>query len=73
MVSVARNWAMGLPDSGTYTDADPGDWYFQYAEMMHAAGVMDGYPDGTFRPYAPATRAQVAKIISLSLYSNPNQ
>jgi len=73
MVSVARSWFMDSPYDGSFTDASPGDWFYQYAMMMHSAGVMDGYSDGTFRPNAPATRAQVAKITSLSLYTNPNQ
>jgi hypothetical protein len=73
MVSVARGWSMSPPYTDSFTDANQGDWFYRYAEMMHAAGVIDGYSDGTFRPSAPATRAQVAKIISLSLYSEPRQ
>jgi len=30
-----------------------------------------GYGDNTFRPYAPATRAQIAKILTMSLFSEP--
>jgi hypothetical protein len=73
MVSLARGWAMELPATGTFTDAGPADWYFAYAEMTAAAGVMSGYPDGTFRPNAPATRAQVAKILGLGTLSEPTQ
>ena len=30
-----------------------------------AAGVIDGYPDGTFKPANTLTRAEISKIISL--------
>ena len=73
MIGVARGWAMEMPDNPTYVDVSRTDWYFLYAEMMHAADVMQGYSDGSFRPNAPATRAPVAKILSLSLYSAPGQ
>ena len=32
---------------------------------MTSAGIVNGYPDGTFRPNAPITRAEMAKIIAL--------
>jgi hypothetical protein len=73
MITVVSGWAMDMPDNPTYVDVSQRDWYFPYAEMMHAADIIQGYSDGTFRPNAPATRAQVAKILSLSLYSAPNQ
>lgn len=73
MVSIAREWHINLPASPSYADEDASEWYFPYVEVMRAAGVMSGYPDGTFNPDALTTRAQVAKILSLSLYSDPNQ
>ena len=30
-----------------------------------AAGYVDGFPDGTFRPQGPATRAQAAKVLAM--------
>ena len=30
---------------------------------MTAAGIINGYPDGTFRPDNTITRAEIAKII----------
>jgi hypothetical protein len=38
-----------------------------YAEAVLAQGWMSGYPDGTFRPYAPLTRQQMAVITVRSL------
>jgi len=32
-------------------------------QHLVCAGVLTGYSDGTFRPYAPVTRAQAAKVL----------
>src|SRR5207249_295022 len=33
---------------------------------LYCAGVISGYQDNTFRPYANSTRAQLCKIVSLA-------
>lgn len=43
-----------------YADVPPSHWSFKYVEAVHRAGIMTGFPDGTFRPDEPATRANVA-------------
>ena len=71
MIVTARDWATDIPASG-YTDVHPTDWYNTYVGAMSQAEVISGYSDGTFRPNAPATRAQIAKILTFSLFSDPN-
>lgn len=39
-------------------------------ETLIADGVIDGYPDGTFRPDQPITRAEVAKLLVCGLEPN---
>jgi hypothetical protein len=73
MVSVALGWTMQVPAPVNFTDVAEGDWVYNYAMMVSSAEVMSGYSDNTFRPNAPATRAQIAKILTLSLFSDPNQ
>jgi len=43
--------------------------YWAYTEIMSLveAGVVNGYPDGTFKPEFPVTRAEFAKMALLSL------
>ncbi|MCX5976605.1 MAG: S-layer homology domain-containing protein [Coprothermobacterota bacterium] len=43
-----------------YSDVPSTHWTFKYVEAVHRAGIMTGFPDGTFRPDQPATRANVA-------------
>jgi len=72
MVATAREWAVPEMPPNPFRDVQSGDWFYPYAVMANTAEAMSGYSDGTFRPNAPATRAQVAKILTLSLFSDPN-
>ena len=54
-----------LTKTNRYTDVAAGAWYNTAISTMTRAGIVDGYPDGTFRPDAPITRAEMSKIISL--------
>lgn len=48
-----------------------GHWAQGYIEALVKQNVITGFPDGTFRPSDPVTRAQFATIISKAF--NPNQ
>jgi len=48
----------------SFSDVNKGDWYNTAVSTMANAGVMDGYPDGTFRPDAAITRAELAAVVS---------
>ncbi len=51
--------------ANAYSDVHAGDWYNNAISTLSNAGIVSGYPDGTFRPNAPITRAEMAKIIAL--------
>lgn len=54
--------ALGLDVSehwGLFTDTDSA-----YAEALYYAGIVSGYPDGTFRPTASISRAELAAIVN---------
>ncbi|WP_249650687.1 S-layer homology domain-containing protein, partial [Lysinibacillus sp. D4A3_S15] len=42
-------------------------WAKDYIQQAAEAGMMNGYPDGTFKPNQNMTRAQVASILVRSL------
>lgn len=48
--------------SNTYSDVAYGKWYNNPISTMSALGVITGYPDGTFKPNKPITRAEFAAI-----------
>ena len=52
----------GIPVA--FTDVPPGYWAKVYIEALSAKGVIAGFPDGTYKPDEPVTRAQFAAIIN---------
>lgn len=51
-------------DNRTFKDVNPGAWYAQAVKQVSDAGIMNGYPDGTWRPDEPVTRKEMAVIIA---------
>ena len=48
--------------SNSYSDVAYGKWYNNPISTMSALGIITGYPDGTFKPDKPITRAEFAAI-----------
>lgn len=51
-----------LVQATTFPDIQ-GNWAQAFIEALAARGIIQGFPDGTFRPNAPVTRAQFAAMI----------
>lgn len=45
-------------------------WYAEYIKFAVANGWINGYRDGDFRPNAPITRDEAAKILSRAIQLN---
>lgn len=41
-----------------------GAWYYDAVMLLASEGYINGYPDGTFKPDAKITRAEMSAIIS---------
>ena len=52
------------PLSPTFSDVPPGSWCFKHVEYLVAAGVVNGYADGTYRPDAVVSRDQMAMYVA---------
>jgi hypothetical protein len=50
----------------TFQDVTPDYWAYTYVQQLACSGIISGYPDGTFKPQNPTTRAQLTKMIVLS-------
>ena len=55
------------PPTQTFPDVAPGYWAFQEIEALAASGITTGFPDGTYRPTEPVTRAQMATFLARAL------
>jgi hypothetical protein len=51
----------------------PGSTFYQYIHCLSCRGIINGYPDGTFRPNNNVTRGQLSKIVSNSAGFDDNQ
>lgn len=61
--SRAEYWNQSNP----YSDVASDNWYNNAISTLTNSGVLDGYPDGTFRPNTSITRAEFAKM-AVSFY-----
>jgi hypothetical protein len=48
------------------SDVYPGQTFYEPVRYLYCAGVVSGYPDGTFRPGNATTRAQLTKMVVLA-------
>jgi hypothetical protein len=55
-----------------YTDVPSGSTFYPYVRCLACRGIINGYPDSTFKPNNPVTRGQLSKIVSNSAgFSDP--
>jgi hypothetical protein len=47
----------------SFSDVHETDYFYGPVQYLACHGVISGYADGTFRPYANTTRAQMVKIV----------
>jgi len=57
------------PPSGSvaFKDVPAGYWAKNYIEALASQNIIAGFPDGTFKPNEPVTRAQFATIVTKAL------
>jgi hypothetical protein len=67
MLVLAKGWQAASPAAPHFTDVPAGHWAYSYIETVFSKGVVSGYADGTFRPGASVVRAQVSKMLTLTL------
>lgn len=54
-----------LSHENSFSDVSSKNWHNTAVSTLANAGILNGYPDGTFRPDQPITRGEMAKIIAL--------
>ena len=58
---------MNVPANAFYTDMDESHWCYQSVKFLTDIGVLVGYPDGTYKPDIPVSRAEFASMVIKSL------
>ena len=56
--------AVTVSAANPFTDVSADDWAYQAGASLSDEGVIDGYPDGTFRGDKHVTRYEIAQIVA---------
>ncbi|MDI3297628.1 MAG: putative Ig domain-containing protein [Bacillota bacterium] len=66
---LARALHLDAPDAAkqTFSDVAPSSWEFGAVEAAAQAGLVNGYPDGSFKPDRPITREELAAMVARAL------
>jgi fibronectin type 3 domain-containing protein len=62
--------ALPLP-TVSFSDVPESHWAYPYIIRLAQEGIINGYPDGTFKPEKSITRAEFAKIVLLAVGYTP--
>ena len=64
----------GVAGGGTFKDVPVNHWAYESVGTLTEAGVIAGFPDGTFKPGLKVTREQFAKalVVTLDISLNEN-
>jgi hypothetical protein len=57
----------------SFTDVPAGSTFYPYIHCLACLGIINGYPDGTFKPNNNVTRGQLSKIVSNAAGFSDNQ
>lgn len=69
---VFGTYAIRETDISFFTDIS-GHWAESTINKWANKGIISGYPDGTFKPDSPVTRAELAKILTLAFDLQPSE
>ena len=50
-----------------FSDVTPDSWAYQAVSQLAAAGIVNGYPDGTFKGQNDITRYEMAQMIAKAM------
>jgi len=72
-LALALTLALGLflqppahAASAGFSDVPTDEWYYSNVTELAAAGIVSGYPDGTFRPGGSVTNGEMLKLVLLA-------
>lgn len=71
-VALAKQMSL-IPDKNTKFQDLEGYLEYDYINALVSKNIINGYPDGTFQPDKPITRAEMISIMIKSLGINSNQ
>jgi len=64
---LARTLSTGSSDVAAFSDLVSGSYYVGFVNRLFEMEIVDGYPDGTFRPDSPVSRGEMAALLVRAL------
>jgi len=67
-ISVTAGWSSGEEPAGeiNYSDVFENDWFYTYVQDLSSRGIVNGYPEGDFKPSGTLTCGEALKLILLT-------
>lgn len=62
-----------IPTMASFSDVSPDYWARPFIQGLAARNAISGFPDGTFKPDAPVTRAEFAAMVARAFDRNPTR
>lgn len=67
VILLIFSFSAGYASQKNFTDVKETDWYYNTLVSIVEKGIIDGYPDGTFKPQNNITKAEFTKVIIAAL------
>ena len=67
LLALAIVAMINSPAQAFYSDMDQNHWAYRSIKFLTEIGVVVGYPDGTYKPDIPVTRAEFASMVIKAL------
>jgi len=72
IILLSSMLVFGVAHALAYSDVSSGDWFYDPVSELSEKKFILGYPDGTYKPNNPITRAEFATIIARVLDLDPD-
>ena len=67
LVSCMVLGSVSVYAANPFSDVDASSWAYQSVEQLANAGIINGYPDGTFKGNNPITRYEMAQMVAKAM------
>lgn len=57
------DWTQGNEEPQRYSDVSKQDWFYEAVQFVSENGLFQGFPDGSFQPGQPMTRAMFSVVL----------
>ena len=62
-LAVSALWEAAGSEAPLFSDVSEADWFYSYVQELSQAGLVAGYPDGTFGPCDPVTPGEALVLV----------